>query len=319
MRLVTGGAGFIGSHVVDALLQHDPKAGVRVLDNLSTGQRSFLADAMATGRVSLEVGDCLEPEDNLDALADVDEVWHMAADPDVRRGAEHPWENFRDGAVVTFHVLDAMRRRDVGRFVLASSSTVYGEAETLPTPEDYGPLVPISMYGASKLAAEGLATAFASTYGMKCWVFRFGNVIGPRSTHGVIHDFVEKLRADPTRLEVLGDGRQAKSYLWVGDCVAGMLAGVGSSDDESNIFNLATHDTTSVKAIAEIVRHAAGAPEARIEYTGGRRGWPGDVVTMHLAIDKILETGWQPELSSRQAVERTARLTAEATPPERAA
>jgi UDP-glucose 4-epimerase len=311
MKLVTGGAGFIGSHLVDRL-QADGHA-VRVIDNMSTGRNEFLATARKH-KLEFQHGDCLKPEDNLKATKDVDEVWHMAADPDVRRGATHPWENFRDGAVATFHVLDAMRRNDAKRFILASSSTVYGEAQVRPTPEDYGPLVPISMYGAAKLAAEALATAFASTYGLNVWIYRFGNVIGPRSTHGVIHDFSNKLAKDPTRLEVLGDGRQRKSYLWVADCVEGMVAGLKGSKDAINIFNLATPDATSVAEIADIVRKAIGRPDAKIEYTGGQRGWAGDVPQMLLGIQKITALGWKPRYSSLQAVQAAARLAA-GTPP----
>ncbi len=314
MKLVTGGAGFIGSHLVDRLLADG--GHVRVLDDLSTGRRDFLADADATGRLEFLQGDCLRPEDNAAALADVAEVWHMAADPDVRRGVEHPWENFRDGAVATFHVLDAVRRADADRFVLASTSTVYGEADVRPTPEDYGPLLPISMYGAAKLAAEGLATAFAHTYGVQVWIYRFGNVVGPRLTHGVIHDFLAKLADDPSRLEVLGDGRQAKSYLWVEDCVDGMLAGTRHASENANVFNLATEGTTSVAEIAQIVKAAAGHDDAQVEYTGGDRGWKGDVPRMQLAIERIREaTGWEPKLDSTEAVERTARTLAATTAP----
>lgn len=310
--LVTGGAGFIGSHLVDALVARGDR--VRVLDNLRTGRRRFLADHVRAGRVQLQVGDVLKPADNRAALRDVEEVWHLAADPDVRAGIKDPESNFRDGAVATLEVLDAMRRGDARRIVFSSSSTVYGEPSRLPTPEDYGPCLPISAYGASKLAAEALVSAFCGTYGFQAWVFRFGNVVGPRLTHGVIHDFHRAIRRDPTKLRILGDGRQEKAYLSTEDCVAGMLHGRAHAKDPVNVLNLAAPDTTSVRRIAEIVVEEHHLRRVALAYTGGDRGWAGDVRRMRLAIDRMTALGWRPEHASDEAVRRAARWVAASAP-----
>lgn len=309
MKLVTGGAGFIGSHLVDALVQAGDETVV--LDSFATGRRAFLSDAQESGRVRILRGDCGSAADLKRALRDVDEVWHMAADPDVRAGLRRPWSNFRDGAVLTFRVLDEARKADVGRFVFASSSTVYGEASVRPTPEDYGPALPISPYGASKLAAEGLVSAYVGTFGLRAWIFRFGNVVGRRLTHGVIHDFTKRLREDPRTLKILGDGHQTKAYLSVSDCVAGMRLGVERSPKPLSVYNLASGTTTNVETIARIVTEEMGLRGTRFEYAGGDRGWKGDVPVMDLDIGKIRALGWSPQHSSEEAVRLAARAVAE--------
>jgi UDP-glucose 4-epimerase len=305
LKLVTGGAGFIGSHLVDALVARGDE--VVILDNLSTGSASFISHHRGNRRVRFVRGDCMKAADMAKALRGVDEVWHMAADPDVREGAKRPWSNFRDGAVLTFRVLDAMRRADVKRFVYASSSTVYGEATKIPTPEEYGPLMPISPYGASKLSGESIISAFVGTFGFQGWIYRFGNVVGPRSTHGVTFDFFHRLRKDPRRLTILGDGRQSKSYLSSSDCVAGMMLGVDRSKHPLNIFNLATDGATNVRAIADIVCKTMGLTGVQYEFTGGDRGWKGDVPVMRLAIDRIQALGWVPKHTSDEALRLCAR------------
>jgi UDP-glucose 4-epimerase len=304
VKLVTGGAGFIGSHVVDALVARGAK--VRVLDNLSTGRRAFLETHLRAKRIQLQRGDVLRPAADRLALRGVDEVWHLAADPDVRGGVRDPRSNYRDGTVATFEVLEAMRRTDARRLVFASSSTVYGEPSVLPTPEDYGPCLPISPYGASKLAAEAIVSAFVGTYGFQAWIFRFGNVVGPRLTHGVIYDFHKALKRDPKRLKILGDGRQEKSYLSTQDCVEGMLHAVDRATAPVNVYNLASESATTVTRIAQVVAEAHGLARVRYEYTGGDRGWAGDVRRMRLSVDRMAGLGWRPRHTSEEAVQLAA-------------
>lgn len=308
MKLVTGGAGFIGSHLTDALVKagHD----VVILDNFATGRKEFLDDAAKTKRLKVVKGDCHVPADMKRALADVDEVWHMAADPDVRAGIKDPWSNFSDGAVLTFRVLEAMRKADVSRFVYASSSTVYGEAKVRPTPEHYGPLMPVSPYGASKLAGEAIVSAFVGTFGFRSWIFRFGNVVGPRLTHGVIYDFAHRLQKDPRRLEILGNGRQSKAYLSAEDCVSGMMHGLKATQEQVNILNLASGTTTSVDDIAGMVISAMGLENVKRAYTGGDRGWKGDIPVMDLDISRMRMLGWRPKHTSHDAVRQAAESVA---------
>jgi UDP-glucose 4-epimerase len=304
VKLVTGGAGFIGSHLVDALVARGDD--VVVLDNLTTGRAEFLKDAESTKRVKLVKGDCGDAATLRRALKDVDTVYHMAADPDVRAGIKDPWSNFSDGAVLTFRVIDAMRRADVSKFVYASSSTVYGEATVRPTPENYGPLMPASPYGASKLAGEAIVSAFVGTFGFRAWIFRFGNVVGPRLTHGVVFDFAQRLAKDPRRLEILGNGRQNKAYLSATDCVSGILHGEKSKSEPLNILNLASGTTTNVDDIARIVVEAMGLDGVKFSYTGGDRGWKGDIPVMDLDISRMRMLGWRPRHTSEEALRQAA-------------
>ncbi len=298
--VVTGGAGAVGSSLVRALLARG--AEVRVIDDLSSGRRDHLPST--DGRLSLTVADVREPTGYADRFTGATEVWHLAANSDVRRGSENPRVDFDQGLDGTFRVLDAARRRDVPRFLYTSSSTVYGMPTVVPTPETYGPLLPESFYGGTKLGSEGLVSAFAHAYGFRAWVFRFANIIGPRMTHGIFYDFFEKLRRDPTRLEVLGDGRQSKSYLRTEECVEGLLVARDRASETVNVFNLGSYDQTSVREIAEKVVAVHGG-RARIEYTGGSRGWVGDVPQQLLSVEKIGRLGWKPRLSSSAAVDRT--------------
>ncbi len=304
MRLVTGGAGFIGSHLVDALVGRGEP--VRVLDNLSTGRPGFLADHLATKRVRLVRGDVLKLPTRPSLLRDVDEVWHLAADADVRGGIQNPASIIRDGATATFHLLEAMRKADARRILFTSTSTVYGEARTIPTPEDYGPCLPISAYGAAKLAAEGFVSAYAGTYGFQAWIFRFANVVGPRLTHGVIHDFHRALRRNKRRLRILGDGTQEKSYLSTDDCVAAMLFAREHAREAVNLFNLGSRDWVTVRRIAQLVVEAHQLKEVKFDFTGGPRGWAGDVPRMRLSIDKVGRLGWKPRDTSEAAVRAAA-------------
>lgn len=298
--VVTGGAGAIGSILVRSLVARGHE--VRVLDNLSSGRRSHLTDVDRPGRLRIVETD-LRTDARPAEFSGAEAVWHLAANPDIRLGTSDPTTDLHHGTVATFNVLEAARRADVGRVLFSSSSVVYGLPTVFPTPEDYGPLLPQSLYGASKLAGEGLLSAYAHCYGIRAYIFRFANIIGPTMTHGVIYDFFDKLRRDPARLEVLGDGRQSKSYLWVDDCVGAMLRAEDQSHELVNVFNLGTRDRVSVAQIAERVVRAAGG-RARIEYTGGERGWAGDVPQQLLAVDRIERLGWRPSMNASEAVDR---------------
>jgi len=305
--LVTGGAGFIGSHMVDRLMIEGHR--VRVLDNLASGSLDNLRQWDHHSRFEFLRGDLLDRETVKSALDGCAQVYHMAANPEVQASKAGPEDHFRQNIEATYSLLEAVRNSGVELLVFASSSTVYGDAEVLPTPEDFGPLIPISLYGASKLACEALISAYASMYGFKVVVYRLANVVGLRSNHGVVWDFVGKLRRNPNKLEVLGDGSQSKSYLHVSDCVEGFLRGA-ESDEQVAIYNMGSEDRVTVLEIAGIVKDAAGCPDAEIALTGGvdgGRGWKGDVKYMQLDMRKLRSTGWAPIHKSAEAV----RLTAE--------
>jgi UDP-glucose 4-epimerase len=299
--VVTGGAGAVGSNLVRALLARGVR--VRVVDNLSSGRREHLPPPDGD-RLTLLVADLKHPDEYASALEGVSAVWHLAANTDIRKAIEGPRLDLEDGTVASAMLLEEMRRHDVPAIRFSSSSVIYGWAKTLPTPEEYGPLEPQSLYAASKLAVEGLVCAYAYSYGVQAHMFRFANIIGPGMTHGILFDFFDKLERDPTRLEVLGDGRQSKSYLRTEDCVDGMLLAAERATERVNTFNLGTRDRTSVRQIAEKVVAAHGG-RARIDYTGGERGWVGDVPVQLLAIERMKRLGWEPRYSSDQAIDRT--------------
>ncbi len=305
MQLVTGGAGFIGSHLVDALVERG--GSVRVLDNFSSGRASFLAHHEGSGAVEVVTGDLLDRDAVIAAMKGVEVVHHMAANPDIRLGVEITDTDLKQGTIATYNVLEAMRQSGVGRISFASSSAVYGEAESMPTPETYGPILPISLYGASKLASEALISSWVGTFGAQGYIHRFANIVGPRGTHGVIFDFIHKLKQDATRLEVLGNGEQEKSYMSANDCVRSMLHIMDTDEGAANLYNLGTGDTCSVSRIAEIVIEESGLEGVSIEYTGGERGWAGDVPKTYLDVDKLLRTGFEPSAMSETAVRGTAR------------
>jgi len=306
--LVTGGAGFIGSHLVDHLIKNGRE--VRVIDNLSSGSRENLAQWNDDPSLELHEADLLNGADLDGALRGCDEVYHLAANPEVNAKNASPEDHFRQNIEVTYNLLEAMRRSGEQKFIaFTSSSTVYGEAESIPTREDYGPLVPISLYGASKLACEALLTAYASMYGFRAVIYRLANVVGPRSNHGVIYDFVHKLRDSPDELEVLGDGSQSKSYLYIDDCITGIMKGI-ERGNRVDIYNIGSWDRTNVLEIAETVKDEMGLNEARIRLTGGvdgGRGWKGDVKVMQLDMNELRSVGWTPKYGSAEAVRLTAR------------
>ncbi len=298
--VVTGGAGAIGTVLVHALA--DAGHAVRVIDNLSSGKRERLRDLEQLGRLTFHSQDLGRDDDLRPTFRGAGEVWHLAANPNISLGTQNPRIDLENGTLAMAHVLEAARQTDVRRVLFASSSVVYGMPTVFPTPESYGPLLPESQYGASKLASEALISAYCHSYGMRGWIFRFANIVGPGMTHGVIPDFLQKIRRDPNRLEVLGDGRQAKSYLWVTDCVAGMRRAEEASQEVVNVFNLGTEQQVPVRDIAQRVVAAFGG-RARIEYTGGRQGWPGDIPLQLLSVSKILSLGWRPQYDSSTAVD----------------
>ncbi|NCG42598.1 MAG: NAD-dependent epimerase/dehydratase family protein [Euryarchaeota archaeon] len=307
--LVTGGAGFIGSHLIDRLVSRGDT--VVVLDNLSSGNLDFIQNHLDSGKVSLVKGDVTNYQDVLSAMKGIECVFHLAANPDIRLGTKITDTDLKQGTIATYNIVEAMRINGVKKIAFASSSVVYGEDAPMPTPENHGPCLPISLYGASKQAGEGLISSWVGTFGLQAWIFRFANIIGTRGTHGVIFDFIHKLKSDPSRLEVLGNGLQEKSYMEVGDCVDGILHVMNNTDQQLNLYNLGSHDTASVKRIAEIVVEETGCEGASIEYTGGDRGWAGDVPRAMLAIDKMLQIGFDVNYNSEDAIRHTARALIE--------
>ncbi|EMA62995.1 NAD-dependent epimerase/dehydratase family protein [Halorubrum kocurii] len=295
--LVTGGAGLVGSHLAASLL--DRGAAVRVADDLSKGDRARVPDG-----ADFVEADLTDPGDVAAAVTgDLDVVFHFAAYTDTNYDDDR--ELFEDNTAMTYNVLERMHEVGVDRLAFTSSSTVYGEAPR-PTPEDYGPLEPISIYGSSKLADEALISTHAHSYGVQSWVFRFANIVGPHQRGNVIPDFIQKLDADPSELEILGDGRQEKSYMHVSECVDAIQYVVEHADDDLNVYNLGTRTTTSVTDIADIVADEMGV-DPDYAYTGGDRGWTGDVPKMRLAIERLVDLGWEPSIESDEAVRRSAR------------
>lgn len=298
--VITGGAGAIGAILARRLAETGHS--IRVVDNLSSGRRDRLKNLEQSGRLEFHDHDLRNPDGLSEILQGADSVWHLAANPNIPKGMEDPRVDLEHGTLATAHVLEAARTAHVSRFLFSSSSVVYGLPTVFPTPESYGPLLPQSQYGGSKLASEAMISAYCHSYGLKGWIFRFANIVGPGLSHGVIYDFLRKLLRDPSRLEVLGDGRQAKSYLWVDDCIDAMLLAEQRATDRVNVFNLGTEQQVAVRDIAERVVRAFGGT-ARIEYTGGAQGWVGDVPQQLLSIEKIQALGWRPRMDASRAVD----------------
>jgi UDP-glucose 4-epimerase len=301
---VTGGAGFIGSHLVDRLVG---MGRVTVYDNLSSGRLEFISHHLDRRGFNFIEADLLDFGALKQAISGHDVVFHLAANPDVRAGIKATDLDLKAGVIASYNVLEAMRQNQIKRLVFASSSTVYGDVGVKPVSEDYGPLKPISLYGASKLGSEGLVSAFCHLFQMQGWIFRLANIVGSRLTHGVIFDFIDKLKQNPGRLEILGDGSQQKPYLHVDDCVDGMLLAVEHSKERLNLFNLGSASSTSVVTIANMVVRAMGLKGVEFHYTGGKRGWVGDVPQVRLDVTGMSRLGWEPKYTSDEAVERTVR------------
>ncbi len=302
---VTGGAGFIGSTLADRL--RATGAEVTIVDDFRTGRREFLAGLLADPGVTLYDGDILDDAVLRPALEGCDWVFHLQANADVRRGLERPRRDLKQNTIATANVLEAMRAEGVSRIAFASTGSVYGEPDVFPTPEDAPFPVQTSLYAASKLAGEGLIGAYAHGLDFTGLVFRFVSILGERYTHGHVYDFYCALKRDPERLRVLGDGRQQKSYLYVGDCVEAILTAAAAHESrpgEVGTYNLGTDETVVLNdSIATICEHMGVAPQ--LEYSGGSRGWPGDSPLIHLECSRMRTLGWEPTLSIREAIERT--------------
>jgi UDP-glucose 4-epimerase len=300
--LVTGCAGFIGSNLVDRLLQDGHE--VVGYDNFSTGQIEFLAEAQLSSRFRLVRGDTLDLERLTQAMRGADFVFHLAANADVRFGIHHPRKDLEQNTIATSNVLEAMRANEIRRIAFASTGSVYGEPDVFPTPEDAPFPIQTSLYGASKLAAEGLIEAYCEGFGFQGYVFRFVSILGERYTHGHVFDFYKQLRDHPDTLHVLGNGKQRKSYLYVQDCIDAMLLALGRAREKVNIFNLGTEDYCEVNdSIAWITEHLDLKPT--VTYAGGERGWIGDSPFIFLDTGRTCTLGWQPKRTIREAVLRT--------------
>jgi UDP-glucose 4-epimerase len=305
--LVTGGAGFLGSHIVDRLIQMG--CFVRVLDNLSGSRLDILRIRPDSRDCEFLCGDLKDLNVAEKAVVGVEVVFHLAANPEVRVAEVDPSIHFHENLLTTFNILEAMRKSEVAKLIVFfSSSTVYGEPKEVPTSEDYVPLLPISIYGASKLGCEALIGAYCHTFGVRGLSFRLANIVGGRSSHGVVVDFVRKLRENPRELEILGDGNQSKSFLYVSDLVEAVFVALRSFLDCGEVvevYNVGSLDRVDVKRIAEIVSDEMGLQGVRFKFTGGvdgGRGWKGDVKTMLLSTDKLLSLGWRPKFNSEEAV-----------------
>jgi len=306
--LITGGAGFIGSHLIDTLLTKENT--ITVLDNLTTGTPQNIQQWLGNPNLTFIKADLLNPV----ALKKLepnhyDTIFHLAANPEVKIGATNPKIHFQQNITATHNLLETIRKtKNKPTLVFTSTSTVYGEPTKIPTPENYAPLKPISTYGASKLASEALISAYAHTYNFKAIIIRLANIVGPRSQHGVVHDFIQKLNKNPNKLEILGDGTQNKSYLYITDCINAILLTLQKSKEQVNIYNIGSEDQTTVTEIAKIITQEMGIKNVKFKFTGGvdgGRGWKGDVKNMLLDISKLKTHEWKPKYNSQQAITKT--------------
>jgi UDP-glucose 4-epimerase len=301
---VVGGAGFIGGHFVDRLLAEPAVEAVTIYDNFTSGREWHFASHTEDPRFAVVKGEVNDVDVLTEAIRGHHNVIHLASNPDIAKAMTDPDVDFVEGTMLTRAVVEAMRRGGAERIMYASGSGVYGDLGEREAQEDHGPLVPTSTYGASKLAGEGLIASYTAMFGLTGCVFRFGNVVGPRQTHGVGFDFVRKLLRDPTRLEILGDGTQSKSYVHVADVVAAVLTAHAATVEPYQAYNVATGDYITVREIADLAVECVGLEpgSVRFEFTGGPRGWKGDVPIVRLNTDRIRALGWQNRLGSREAL-----------------
>jgi UDP-glucose 4-epimerase len=301
----TGGAGFIGSHVADTLVHQGYR--VTVYDNLSNGRREFIQHHFGEPHFMFVEGDILDYDRLAREMEGHDLVWHLAANTDIIGGVDDPRRDLRDCVMGTFNVVEAMRQTGIKPIIFSSTGAVYGElCHDVATSEAGGPLLPVSTYAAGKISSEAFIAAFCSLYGLRGWIFRFGNVIGARMTHGVIFDFINKLRKNPEQLLIRGDGNQEKNYFLVEECIDGMAYAYRNipmtEDKPCDVFNLGTDLVSKVVDIAQIVKEEMGLLDARIVIEGTKRAWPGDQPRVHITVDRMRQFGWTAKLTSDRAV-----------------
>lgn len=300
---IVGGAGFIGSHFIDFLLARDDTESVRIYDNFSSGRAWHFAHHGKDSRLDIVKNDVKHLDALAEAMQSYDLVIHLASNPDIAAAMTNPAIDFHEGTLLTFHVVEAMRRAGVPRILYASGSGVYGDLGEMEIAEDHGPMLPVSTYGASKLAGEAMITSYAHMFGMSGCAFRFGNVIGPRQTHGVGYDFVRMLAKNPAELPILGDGSQSKSYIHVDDVVNAVWTAHEKTAEAYQVYNVATGDYVTVREIADIACEAMGLTgKVNYRFAGGRGGWKGDVPVIRLNTDRIKSLGWSCKRNTRQAM-----------------
>jgi len=302
---ITGGAGFIGSHLVDRLVAEGQQ--VTVYDNLSLSSTDDIKHHFGKENFKFIQADLLDFDALKEAMKEQEIIWHLGANTDISGGNKITDYDLKNCTIATWNVLEAMRQLGLKKILFSSSATVYGDVPPISLSESYGPLLPISLYGAGKLAGEGLVSAYSHLFGIRAWIFRFANVVGARMDHGVIFDFIQKLRKNPKELEILGDGKQEKPFFLVEDCIGGMIVAFNKGIKDCDIYNLGSDSFTSVTRVAQIVIEATGLKEVKLKYTGGKRGWPGDVPITRFNIDKMKRLGWQPRYDSDGAVKEAAR------------
>jgi UDP-glucose 4-epimerase len=298
---IAGGAGFIGSHLTRALLRR-PDQAVVVYDNFVSGSEAHLGGVLGDPRVRLAVADLQQLDSVVEEMAGADHVYLFAANPDIAAAVEDPGIDFWQGTYLTHNVIEAVRINKVPRITYASGSGVYGDRGVEEVDEEFGPLIPVSTYGASKLACESMLAAYSHMFGIDTVVFRFANVVGPGQTHGVTYDFVRHLLEDPTRLPIMGDGSQSKSYIHVSDVVSAMLTVTDQGWTGFDVFNAGTGDYMTVTEIADLVVERLGLEDVRYEYGGGARGWKGDVPIVRFRSDKLAALGWRCAHTSAEAL-----------------
>ena len=302
---ITGGAGFIGSHLVDRLLREGNV--VTVYDNLVSGRARDIKHHYGKAKFTFIEADLLNYARLIEAMKGHEIVWHLGANTDIPTGNRITDLDLYNCTIATRNVLEAMRYNEIDRILFASSATVYGDAPTATLSEAFGPLLPISLYGAGKLACEGLISSYSHLFDIRAWIFRFANVVGARMGHGVIYDFIHKLKKNQKELEIFGDGKQEKPYFLVEDCIDGMLCAFQHSNGQYDIYNLGCETSTTVTRVADIVTEEMGLNGVKYKYTGGRRGWPGDVPVVHFNVEKIKKLGWSARHTSDEAAREAAR------------